>query len=215
LETLTVFNRALRRSELPIHYTAGEHPHPKVAFSPALPVGVESEAEFMDLWLSKTPGDGEVEKKLNAVLPEGILVLEAHPVRLNASSLEQSIVWMEYEITFPKETPRYPSQEELEKAMEAFYHHPWDRSRANGKEGGIDDDLRRAVKLVGKQDGHGLICRIHRLSGSTPSAMRVVQLLFPSSHRNGLKPRILKTDAALLAQTAPPLASKRKLRNDK
>ena len=121
-----MFYRALRRSRLPIHYTGGENPHPRVAFSQALPVGVESQAEYVDLWLSKTLDGTEVEKTLNAVLPDGISVLRATSVPLNASSLEQSIAWMEYEITFPEDSPAGPSQEELVQAMEAFY----DGSRA-------------------------------------------------------------------------------------
>jgi len=215
LETLTVFYRALRRSRLPIQYTGGENPHPRVAFSQALPVGVESQAEYMDLWFSKTLEGTEVENTLNALLPEGISVLRVRPVPLNASSLEQSIAWMEYEITFPEDSPAGPSQEELVQAMEAFY----DGSRAEGgtthKEGGADEHLRRAVKLAGKQDGGGLVCRIHRLSGSTPSANRVVQALFPSRDRNGTRPRVLKTQAALLAPHPPPPTSKRKSRHDK
>jgi len=215
LETLTVFHRALRRSQLPIHYTGGEHPHPKMAFSPALPVGVESLAEYLDLWLSKMPEGGEVENGLNAVLPEGISVLDARPVPLNASSLEQSIVWMEYDITFPEATQQTPSREDLKRAMEAFYDENPCTVGADGREGKKSGDLRRAVKLEGKQDGHGLVCRIHRLSGSTPSAMRVLQVLFPSANRNGLRPRIIKTEAALLPPSPPALASKRKPRHDK
>jgi radical SAM family uncharacterized protein/radical SAM-linked protein len=215
LETLTLFHRALRRSKLPIHYTGGEHPHPKMAFSPALPVGVESLAEYLDLWLSRMPEAGEVEKGLNAVLPEGISVQDARPVPLNASSLEQSIAWMEYDISFPEATPQTPSQEDLKRAMEAFYDDNPCSAGADSKEEKKSGDLRRAVKLEGKQDGHGLVCRIHRLSGSTASAMRVLQVLFPTSNRNGLRPRIIKTDAALLPPSPPALASKRKLRNDK
>jgi radical SAM family uncharacterized protein/radical SAM-linked protein len=216
LETLTLFHRALRRSKLPIHFTGGEHPHPKMAFSPALPVGVESLAEYLDLWFSRMPEAGEVEKGLNAVLPEGISVQEARPVPLNASSLEQSIAWMEYDITFPDTSPQRPSCEDLEKAMEAFYEDkPFSAAGAASKEEKKNADLRRAVQLEGKQDGRGLVCRIHRLSGSTASAMRVLRLLFPASNRNGLRPRIVKTDAALLPPSPPAPASKRKLRNDK
>ena len=76
-------------------------------------------------------------------------------------------------------------------------------------------DLRRAVKLEGKLDGHGLVCRIHRLSGSTASAIRVLQVLFPTSNRNGMRPRIIKTAAALLPPSPPALGLKRKLRYDK
>jgi radical SAM-linked protein len=215
LETLTLFHRALRRSKLPIHYTGGEHPHPKMAFSPALPVGVESLAEYLDLWLSRMPEAGEVEKRLNEVLPEGISVQHARPVPLNASSLEQSIAWMEYDISFPEATPETPSREDLERAMEAFYDDNTSSAGPDSKEDRKSGELRRAVKLEGKEDGHGLVCRIHRLSGSTASAMRVLQVLFPTSYRNGLQPRIVKTDAALLPPSPPAVASKRKLRHDK
>jgi radical SAM-linked protein len=205
----------LRRSRLPVHYTGGEHPHPKIAFSPALPVGVESLAEYLDLWLSRVPEPKEIEEGLNAVLPEGISVVGARPVPLNASSLEQSIAWMEYEITFPETGCQTPSQEELERAVEAFYTHSPDTALSAGKEAKKDGNLVRAVKLAEREEGVGLVCRIHRLSGSTPSAMRVVERLFPLERRNGLRPRILKTDAALLAPSPPAVASKRKLRHGK
>ncbi len=217
LETLTLFHRALRRSRLPIHYTGGEHPHPKLAFSPALPVGVESLAEYLDLWLSRMPEEREVETGLNEVLPEGVFVLDARPVPLNASSLEQSIAWMEYEITFPEALPQSPTRQDLEKAVQAFYDDARDDRLAEParKTGGNEGDLRRAVRLADKPDGLGLVCRVHRLAGSTPSAMRVVQRLFPSSGRNGLRPRIVKTEAGLLAPSPPVLVSKRNLRHDK
>jgi radical SAM-linked protein len=215
LETLTLFHRALRRSKLPIHYTGGEHPHPKMAFSPALPVGVESQAEYLDLWFSRMPEDGEVEKGLNAVLPEGISVEHARPVPLNASSLEQSIAWMEYDITFPEKTPGAPSQEDLKRALESFYDNGPASEETTGKEEKKREALRRSVKLESKRDGNGLVCRIHRLSGSTASAMRVLRALFPSSSGNGVRPRIVKTDAALLPPSPPALSSKRKPRHDK
>jgi radical SAM-linked protein len=215
LETLTLFHRALRRSNLPIRYTGGEHPHPKSAFSSALPVGVESLAEYMDLWFSRMPAEREVEEGLNAVLPEGISVLDARLIPLNAPSLERSIAWMEYELSFPEAAEaRVPSPEDLKRMMEAFYDGPPAPRKASGKEGGNDRDFRRAVKLAEREDGRGLICRIHHLSGSTPSAMRVVKALFPSSGSNGLRPRILKTGVALLSPSPPVLASKRKANHD-
>jgi hypothetical protein len=169
----------------------------------------------LDLWLSKAPEDGEVEEGLNAVLPEGISVVDVRPVPLNASSLEQSIAWMEYEITFPEAEPHPPSQEELDRAVEAFYAESPEPALPVGKEVRNNRNLQRAVKLTGRQEGPGLVCRIHRLSGSAPSAMRVIERLFPLEHRNGLRPRVLKTEAALLAPSPPAVAAKRKLRHGK
>lgn len=215
LETLTAFHRALRRSRLPIHFTGGEHPHPKIAFSQALPLGVESEAEYMDLWLSSTLDGAEVEETLNAVLPLGISVVRAKPIPLNASSLEQSIAWMEYEITFPESGAQGPSEEDLDRAMRAFCEEDLAREGGPAAAGGAEGNLRRAVRLMGRTEGRGLVCRIHRVSGSTPSAMRVLEVLFPSFERNGLRPRILKTEAALLAPQPPALVSRRKSHYDK
>jgi radical SAM-linked protein len=188
-----------------------------MAFSPALPVGVESRAEYLDLWLSSVPEERRIERELNAVLPEGISVLEARPVPLNASSLEGSIAWMDYEILFPETGADSPRQEDLERAMEAFRDPAPAAGETAGREGGKQDDLRRSVRLVGVPDRRGLLLRIHRLSGATPSAMRVVDLLLASLdlNRNGLRPRILKTEAALTgpAPSIPP--PRRKGRHDK
>jgi radical SAM family uncharacterized protein/radical SAM-linked protein len=217
LETLTLFHRALRRSGLPIHYTGGEHPHPKMAFSPALPVGVESRAEYLDLWLSSVPEEGRIERELNAVLPEGISVLEARPVPLNASSLEGSIAWMEYEILFPDTGTEPPRQEDLERAMRAFLDPAAAPGATAGREGAKEDELRRSVRLAGRPDGRGLLLRIHRVAGSTPSPMRVVEFLLASlgPTRNGLRPRILKTDAALTGPAPSIPSPRRKTRHDK
>ncbi len=210
LETLSLFHRALRRSRLPIHFTGGEHPHPKAAFSPALPVGVESLAEYLDLWFSRVPEEKEVEEGLNAVLPEGLSVVGVRAVPLNAPSLEQSIAWMEYEFTFPNGSSQNPSQVDLEAAVRTFYDEQVATPGGAGARGRCHGNLLRAVRLAGRQEGHGLVCRIHRLSGSTPSAMRVVERLFPSKSGNGWRPRIVKTGAALLVSPPPAPASKRK-----
>ncbi|MBI1987711.1 MAG: TIGR03960 family B12-binding radical SAM protein [Nitrospinae bacterium] len=72
--------RACRRAGLPLAYSQGYHPHPKMAFDQALPVGVESEGEYVDLEF-RAPFGGEAHvltkeliAKLNAELPEGLEV---------------------------------------------------------------------------------------------------------------------------------------------
>jgi len=112
LETLNALQRALRRSGLPIAFTAGEHPHPRISFSPALSVGVESLAEYLDLWFLLPVSVGDTADAINARLPEGFSVFAAEPVPLHAPSLEQSISWMDYEVCFAdRENP--PGTHEL------------------------------------------------------------------------------------------------------
>ena len=49
LDVTRVLSRAFRRARIPTAYSRGFHPMPKMAFGPALPVGIASRAEFLDL----------------------------------------------------------------------------------------------------------------------------------------------------------------------
>ena len=61
--------RALRRSGLPVEYTSGFNPHPRVSFDPALPLGYESEAEGIRITFQDDISPPEAVARLNAVLP--------------------------------------------------------------------------------------------------------------------------------------------------
>ncbi len=76
LELVAAFYRSLRRSGLPLSFSAGFHPLPRVAFHGALPVGVASLAESLDLALEANLGEGELQEQLNRVLPPGLKILE-------------------------------------------------------------------------------------------------------------------------------------------
>ncbi|OAQ20573.1 TIGR03960 family B12-binding radical SAM protein [Thermosulfurimonas dismutans] len=80
LEITRAFERALRRSGLPLAFTRGFHPHPKLSFGRALPVGIESEGEVMALALRERLGSEEVLARLAKVLPQGLSPVEVEPV---------------------------------------------------------------------------------------------------------------------------------------
>ncbi len=67
--------RAVRRSALPIAYSAGFSPHPKISYAGAAPTGVASEAEFCELTLTTAVPPGEVRERLDASLPDGLDVI--------------------------------------------------------------------------------------------------------------------------------------------
>ena len=77
LEMVTVLYRSLRRSGLPLSFSAGFHPLPRVSFYDALPLGVESLAETMDVALAAPVPEDTLVSTLNRVLPPGLKVLEA------------------------------------------------------------------------------------------------------------------------------------------
>jgi radical SAM family uncharacterized protein/radical SAM-linked protein len=77
LELVNAIYRSLRRSGLPLAYSSGHHPLPRVAFHGALPVGVTSLCETMDVCLSAEVGADEVITRLNRVLPSGFEIFSA------------------------------------------------------------------------------------------------------------------------------------------
>jgi radical SAM-linked protein len=69
------FERALRRSGVPIAYSAGFTPHPKVSYAGAAPTGTASEAEYVEIGLAEPADPEAVRDRLDAALPPGIDVL--------------------------------------------------------------------------------------------------------------------------------------------
>lgn len=72
-----VFERALRRCGVPMAYSQGFSPRPKVSWSGAVPTGVSSEAEYVELQLAQQVDPEQLRVELDAVLPPGVDVLEA------------------------------------------------------------------------------------------------------------------------------------------
>jgi radical SAM family uncharacterized protein/radical SAM-linked protein len=80
LEIQSLWGRVFRRAGLPLAYSQGFNPAPKISLSPALPVGVESECEYLEGEFSLPVPIPEVLAKLPAHLPAGIRLLEAKGV---------------------------------------------------------------------------------------------------------------------------------------
>jgi radical SAM family uncharacterized protein/radical SAM-linked protein len=85
-ELMNIFYRSLRRSGLRLHFSQGFHPLPKVSFHGALPVGVESLMEIMDIELEQEYSHLEVLARLNDVLPSGIHIDGAERLSANNTS---------------------------------------------------------------------------------------------------------------------------------
>ena len=70
------FERGVRRAGLPIAYSAGFTPHPKISYAGGVPTGVASEAEYLSLALTSRQAAMHVGERLNAALPDGIEVID-------------------------------------------------------------------------------------------------------------------------------------------
>lgn len=78
LDLMRLFQRALRRSGLPVYITKGFNPHPKVSIRRALKLGVESDNEEAQFYLDNADvKPQEFKERLNKQLPEGIKIKDA------------------------------------------------------------------------------------------------------------------------------------------
>ena len=99
LDLHKLWERAARRAELPLAYSQGFHPQPKIYIAAALPLGFSSRCEVMDMRLeSDIPLDG-LREKLQNTLPTGIQVLSVESADELVPALQTQVVSAEYEVT--------------------------------------------------------------------------------------------------------------------
>ena len=109
LDLMRLFERALRRSMLPISYSGGFHPLPRIKIGLALPLGVEAFGEWMDLDFYKEVDSLDIQQKLQDKLPEGIKLITSKLVPLSGCNLSQKIrlaIWSFDVIAQPKNESR-------------------------------------------------------------------------------------------------------------
>jgi radical SAM family uncharacterized protein/radical SAM-linked protein len=96
LELIDVFTRALRRATLPVAYSAGHHPQPRLRFSPGLPVGAESDCEVVDVDFTHTLPVEDFRQRFAGQLPEGLTILDVREVSLREPSPDQGLRGFRY-----------------------------------------------------------------------------------------------------------------------
>lgn len=98
LDLMRVLERALRRARLPVAYSAGFNPHPKLTLASALALGATSEAEVAQVQLTAPVPTGEFCERLNRELPQGLTVLQAAEVTGGGRSLAEAVEWAAYRL---------------------------------------------------------------------------------------------------------------------
>lgn len=98
LDMARTFERALRRARLPLAYTQGFNPQPRIQFAAALPVGFTGEAELVDVYLNETLLPEEVVTRLAEALPTGVHPLGAASVPREAPSLQSQLSAARYRV---------------------------------------------------------------------------------------------------------------------
>ena len=100
LDLQQLFERALRRSALPLRYSQGFSPKVRLNLAGALPLGFTSTAEMMDFWLEEHMEPSLIQQQLNSALPTGIRILSVTEVSNDLPSLQASLKAAEYKVSF-------------------------------------------------------------------------------------------------------------------
>jgi radical SAM-linked protein len=117
LETMHALLRAFRRAALPMAFSQGYHPKPKISYGPALSVGIESRAELLDLELVGPVDAQAISVRLQGALPEGLALLSVSELEPGAPSIGETIRAVHYVAEFPAETW---DEATLSECVEAF-----------------------------------------------------------------------------------------------
>ncbi len=100
LDFIRTVDRSVRRAKLPITLSCGFNPRPRMSFSPALPVGVSSHSEFVDIMLKEPMDANEASLRLNDSLPSGMKVVSSRILPPNVPALSAIIQASAYRLDF-------------------------------------------------------------------------------------------------------------------
>jgi len=154
LDLMRLWERALRRAGLPLAYSEGFTPHPQIALAAPLSVGVTSQAELMDVVLSRWLPPQSFMAQIGEQLPKGIALLEVWPVGPKTPSLQSQVRFVEYRVEVETEK----NVQEVELALQSLLSAeelPWHHLRDTGAR---YYDLRSLIDDLWLIDCHDSMC---------------------------------------------------------
>ncbi len=101
LDIVRTWERIIRRARLPIAYTEGFNPRPRLTFAAALPVGCTSDQEVLDVILSQVCDLADVHRRLNKAVPEGMRITDVSEIPYSAPALPTQTRAAEYALSPP------------------------------------------------------------------------------------------------------------------
>lgn len=158
------FERAVFRARIPMAYSSGFNPHPRISYAGAAPTGSASEAEYLEIALAEIVDPADVQRALDEAMPDGLDVLEV--LISPGGGLADLLVASQWTIALPS-TP----VDEGTRAAEAFLATDSVVVERMTKKGMREFDCREAVvSLAATADGEG--CRLDLVLRHTVPAVR-------------------------------------------
>jgi radical SAM-linked protein len=179
LDLMRVFQRAIRRTGIPIAYSSGFNPHQELSFGAPLSLGVTSNAEYVDIKLAEAMDVQEIKERLNGSLPEGIRILGGISMVENPRSAMSVVTHARYNIRMNIENV---TAEALKKSIEDFLAQEEIKVMKEQPKKGFElKEIDIRPMIIGM-----------RLYESRES-MHVLDCLLLSGSRGNLKPELLMT----------------------
>jgi len=173
LDMTRVWLRAISRAGLPVAYSQGFSPHPKVSFGPPLPLGVTSQGEYLDIQLDR-PASPETIFGLQNHLPRGISISAVSPIMSNVRSITELAEAADYRVAWPGDIA--PALKRLEE------DHAWMISII--KKGlPVEADIKKQIIRLGKTPD-GFIVRV-RMNVSGAKIGQIANALTGQDIENG------------------------------
>ncbi|HAZ46324.1 MAG TPA: TIGR03960 family B12-binding radical SAM protein [Cyanobacteria bacterium UBA11369] len=110
LDMVRLFDRVVRRASIPVSYTGGFHPSPRISIANALPLGATSVGEIVDFELTQPMDVAAFQQQLVAQLPENIPVYRVEEIDLKAMAATRLLERAEYLIKVASATDTAPEQ---------------------------------------------------------------------------------------------------------
>ncbi|NNE75127.1 MAG: DUF2344 domain-containing protein [Acidimicrobiales bacterium] len=174
-----IWERVLRRAGLPLAYSEGFSPRPRLSFGLALSTGYESDAEYLDARLREPIDFHDLPERLSALLPVGMDVTGVVEIPSSADSLQQAVTSCRWEVDVIGVDEQIAA-EAVARALAAT-EIVVTRER-KGKQ--VTDDLRPGVLALDVLEPTESGCRLAAELGTQPRALRPAELL------NALEPRL-------------------------
>ncbi|HEY5156990.1 MAG TPA: TIGR03936 family radical SAM-associated protein [Anaerolineales bacterium] len=172
LDLYVVWERTVRRTGLPLSYTQGFHPGPKIQIASALPLGFIGRCEIVDIWLDSTNLDPRTASMLQSSAPHGLGILSVDVVDEHGPALQTQVASAEYEINLLDPLEASDLSERVAKLLQAD---TLPRQRR-----GKPYDLRPLVEVLQLQPlagAKGLFMRLSARNGATGRPEEVLDCL--------------------------------------
>lgn len=119
LDLHRVWERAMRRASLPLSYSQGFHPQPKISLAAALPLGFSSRAEVLDVRLNENLPTDEIHSRLKDNLPPDIKVTEVKEVNERLPALQTLVLSAAYDVHLTESVDGSELKRRVEELMNA------------------------------------------------------------------------------------------------